>query len=71
MADEIIQELWQIKDSIASTHNYDVKRLVKYLQEKERNGKHKIVDLRSTKRDAEPIVSADLQGSASLHPANR
>lgn len=71
MADEIIRELWKIKDDIASKHNYNLKKLVKYLQEKERNGKHKIVDLRSAKRAAEPIASADFQGSASLHPENR
>jgi len=70
MTDEIIRELWQIKEDIASEHSYDVKRLVKYLKEKERNGNHKIVDLRS-KRVTEPIASADLRGSASLRPADR
>ena len=71
MTDEIIQELWQIKDDIASKQKYDLKKLVKYLQEKERNGEYEIVDLRSAKKNAEPIASANLQGSASLHPANR
>ncbi len=71
MADEIIRELWQIKDDIASKHNYNLKKLVKYLREKERNGKHKIVDLRSVKKAAEPIASADLHGSASLHPPDQ
>ena len=54
MADEIIRELWQIKDDIASKYDYDLKKLVKYLQEKERNGKHKTIDLRSIKNIAEP-----------------
>ena len=46
MADEIIQELWQVKDNIASEHHYNLKKLVKYLQEKKRKGNHRIVDLR-------------------------
>lgn len=71
MADEIIHELWKIKDDIASEHRYDVKRLVKYLKEKERNGKHKIIDLRTTKRVVEPLASGDCQGSASFPPENR
>ncbi len=57
MADEIIRELWQVKDNIASKHNYDLKKLVKYLREKKRTGNHQIVDLRSTKKAAEPIAS--------------
>ena len=71
MADEIIRELWQVKDNIASNHNYDLKKLVKYLRNKKRNGNHPIVDLRSIKKAAEQIAPPDLQDSTSLHPANR
>ncbi len=71
MADEIIRELWQVKDNIASNHNYDLKRLVKYLRNKKRSGNHQIVDLRSIKKAAKPIAPPDLQGSTSLLPANR
>jgi len=58
MADEIIRELWKIKDDIASNHNYNLKNLVKYLQEKKRDGKYKNVDLLSAKKVPVPIASA-------------
>jgi len=61
MADEIIQELWKIKDDIASNHNYNLKNLVKYLQEKKRGGKYKKVDLLSAKKVSLPIASAVFQ----------
>ena len=32
MPDEIIEELWKIKDSIAREHGNDVRQLVAYLQ---------------------------------------
>ena len=34
MADEIIEELWQIKDSIAQEYGYDVDALVAHLTTK-------------------------------------
>lgn len=34
MPDEIIEELWGIKDSIAREHGNDVRRLAAYLQNK-------------------------------------
>ena len=34
MPDEIIEELWGIKDSIAREHGNDVRRLAAYLQSK-------------------------------------
>ena len=36
MPDEIIKELWRIKDDLAREHGYDVRSLAAYLQEKER-----------------------------------
>lgn len=36
MPDEIIKELWRIKDDLAREHGYDVRALAAYLQEKER-----------------------------------
>ena len=35
MPDEIIEELWEIKDSIAREHGNDVRKLASYLQGKE------------------------------------
>ena len=32
MSDQIIKELWQIKDSIAREHDYDIESLVAHLQ---------------------------------------
>ena len=36
MPDEIITELWRVKDDLAREHGYDVKALAAYLQEKDR-----------------------------------
>ena len=34
MPDEIIEELWRIKDEIAREHGYDTRKIVEYLQGK-------------------------------------
>ena len=36
MADEIINELWEIKDAIAREHRYDIDALVAYLKTRKR-----------------------------------
>ena len=36
MADEIIEEVWRIKDEIAREHGYDLDRLGAYFRERER-----------------------------------
>ena len=38
MADEIIEEVWRIKDEIAREHGYDIHRLAAYLRRREREG---------------------------------
>ena len=38
MPDEIIEELWRIKDSIAGEHGNDVRKLAAYLQGGKRRG---------------------------------
>ena len=35
MTDEIIEELWSIKDQIAKEHGYDLNSLAAYLKSKE------------------------------------
>lgn len=61
MPDEIIEELWRIKDGIAEEHGYDVKALVARLREiKHPNGQQPI-DLRTTKSTAEQDSQADRQ----------
>jgi hypothetical protein len=59
MPDEIIKELWQIKDSIAREHGYDIKTLVAHLQTKERPEGQPVVDLRAMREAAEQGVPAD------------
>ncbi len=69
MADEIIKELWQIKDAIASKHGYDVDALVAHLRTRKRAGDHQVVDLRSMKETAEQGAQADRQQRGGLSEA--
>jgi hypothetical protein len=50
MADEIIKELWQIKDGIASEHGYEIDALVAHLRAKKHLEDHLVVDLKSIKK---------------------
>lgn len=49
MSDEIIKDLWEIKDSIAREHGYDVEKLVAYLRTRQRTKGHPVVDLRAVR----------------------
>ena len=49
MTDEIIEELWRIKDNIARDHGYNLDTLVAYLQSKERAEDHPVTDLHSAR----------------------
>ena len=49
MADEIIKELWQIKDTIASEHGYEIEALVAHLRARKHLEDH-LVDLKSMKK---------------------
>ena len=53
MSDEIIEELWQIKDSIAREHDYDIESLVAHLQTKQRSADQQVVDLSALRRTAD------------------
>jgi hypothetical protein len=44
MKDEIIQELWQIKDELAREADYDVHTLCRELREKQTSSPAQIVD---------------------------
>jgi len=59
MADEIIKELWKIKDGIAKEYGYDVKALASYLKTKKSEVDYKVVDLRTIKQAAEQKVGLD------------
>ena len=53
MADEIITELWKIKDAIAREHGYDVDALIKHLKAQRRFQDRKLVDLSARKKATE------------------
>ncbi len=53
MSDQIIKELWQIKDSIAREHGYDIESLVAHLQTKQRSADQQVVDLSALRRTAD------------------
>jgi len=58
MTDEIIAELWAIKDEIAREHDYDLDALVAQVQTKQRTKQRRVVDLRAIKKVAEPSASS-------------
>ena len=58
MPNEIIKELWQIKDSMAREHGYDIDAFVAHLQSRQRAGDRQVVDLRAMKEAAERASSA-------------
>ncbi|MCY3868522.1 MAG: hypothetical protein OXG87_03130 [Gemmatimonadetes bacterium] len=59
MSDEIIKELWQVKDSIAQEHGYDIEALVTHLQTKKRTKGQKVVDLSALKENARQGASEE------------
>ena len=62
MSDEIIEELWRIKDSIAQEHGYDIEALVAYrVQSKEKAEDRQIVDLSAMKKTAEQDASSAIE----------
>ena len=70
MSDEIIRELWRIKDSIAEEHGYDVKALVTHHQNRQQVEGRRVVDLGATKRYAKgnSDASSSSQPSPSMEP---
>ena len=48
MPDEIIRELWQIKDSMAQEYEYDIDMLVAHLQTQQRPANQKAGTVGST-----------------------
>ena len=61
MPDEIIEELWRIKDSIAREHGYDIEALVAYLQNKEKAEGRQIVGLSAMKKTTKQGTSAAIE----------
>lgn len=52
MADEIIKELWAIKDKMAGEYGYDVKALADDLRKKTHRADQPVIDLRSLRRNS-------------------
>lgn len=68
MSDEIIEELWLVKDEIAREHGYDVESLAAYFQGKERTGERQVVDLQSMRKVAEQGKSPTPSSSGASGP---
>jgi hypothetical protein len=45
MKDDIIQEVWKAKDTVAARYNHDVKLLVEHLRAREKASSYQVVDL--------------------------
>lgn len=59
MPDEVIRELWKIKDEIARQHGYDVERLVAQLRAKKRTEGERVADLRTMRKTSEQAAPLD------------
>ena len=57
MPDEMLEELWQIKDSMAREYGCDIDTLVAHLQSRQRAASRQVVDLRAMKEAAERAAS--------------
>lgn len=53
MTDNIIRELWAIKDGIAKEYGYDIDLLANYLKSKQKAEGQRVIDLRKMKKNAE------------------
>jgi hypothetical protein len=67
MADEIIQELWKIKDEIASEHGYNLDSLSAYLRSRTYSGHQLITDLQAVKVPAEQGATLNAETTRLYH----
>jgi hypothetical protein len=64
MADKIIEELWQVKDSIAYECGYDLDSLAAYLRSKKHTESQKVVNLHAIKKlpeQGDALIAIPLQ----------
>jgi hypothetical protein len=59
MPDEIIGELWKVKDAIAEEYGCDVKALVAHLKKRKHGAGREPVDLKAMNLAAEQDAQAD------------
>jgi hypothetical protein len=45
MKNEILEELWKVKDQVANEYGYNIEKLAKGLRTKEKEAKATVVDL--------------------------
>lgn len=64
MADEIIEELWKIKDGIAHEYAYNIDALVAHLKAKGLSVGQKVVDLGAMKHAAQNNKSKNQRQTA-------
>jgi hypothetical protein len=50
MKNEILEELWRVKDALAKKYNYDVDAMFRDLREREKTSGHRYVDLSKPRR---------------------
>jgi hypothetical protein len=58
MPDDILNELWAVKDAISREYEYDLEALVAYFRSKEVGECQRVVDLRAVRRSAEQHSAA-------------
>ncbi len=56
MKDNILKELWNVKDSIAKEHNYNIDNLVNFFKDKENKNKKDVVNLTTDKKSKKVLV---------------
>jgi len=62
MKDEIIEELWRIKDELAREANYDIHVLCRQLRERQRSSHVQVVD-RSARPTGSDVVERQAEES--------
>lgn len=63
MKDEVLQEVWKVKDELAGRHNYDVRRLAESLKAKEGTSGHIILDLHAREQQRRTIAGTGTLGA--------
>jgi len=50
MKNEVLEEVWRVKDALAAKYNYDVHAMFRDLREREKTSDHRYVDLSRPRR---------------------
>ena len=50
MKNEILEEVWRVKDALAAKYNYDVRAMFRDLREREKTSGHRYVDFSKPRR---------------------